>query len=444
MSLVLQSERVVLPEGLRPGRLTVEEGRIRAIEPWSPAGPLVSDVGEHVIMAGLVDTHVHVNEPGRTDWEGFESATMAAAAGGVTTVVDMPLNSVPPTLDAASLELKREAALRSVWVDVGYFGGFVPANSGELKGLADAGVLGFKCFLVDSGVEEFAPVDEKDLDRILPDLRTWGLPLIVHAEAPEVLAEPGQRFASLEPSEQRSYAAYLASRPAESEDEAVKRLAALAWRHRAAIHVAHVSSAGVPAIIRGAKLEGVPLSGETCPHYLTFAAEEIPDDATEYKCAPPIRDAANRESLWTSLRKGAIEMVVSDHSPCPADLKRGTFAEAWGGISSLQLRLAATWTEARARGFGLSDVARWLGEAPAQLVGLRRKGTLVEGSDADVVVWDPEASFVVERLLHRHPGSPYLGRRLYGVVKSTYLRGHEVWNGSINGKPRGRLIEGRS
>ncbi|MFQ5968148.1 MAG: allantoinase AllB [Acidimicrobiia bacterium] len=444
--LIIQSQRVVLPDGVQPARLTVRDGRIAAVEPWSPPRKTVTDVGDRVVMAGLVDSHVHINEPGRADWEGFETATQAAAAGGVTTIVDMPLNCVPPTLSAAALAEKSAVATSSAWVDIGFWGGVVPGNASDLQGLVEAGVLGFKCFLVDSAVPEFPPISLAELAEVMPRLARWDTPLLVHAEAPEVIERANRQFRSLSSQERRSYAAYAASRPAEAEDQAVEQLVELARKYQAPVHVLHVSSAGVLQAVREAKAAGLTLTAETCPHYLTFAAEEITDGATEFKCAPPIRDAENRERLWDGLRRGDLDLVVSDHSPCPAHLKEGDFDQAWGGISSLQLRLAATWTEARARGAGIEDLADWLAAGPARLAGLAHKGAISAGKDADLVIWDPDEVFVVteESLLHRHPPCPYLGRRLYGVVETTFVGGNLVWDGELRSRPAGRLIAGRS
>lgn len=440
---VVRSRRVVTPEGTRPAAVHILDGRIGAVTGFDDlrgaAPDRVLDAGDLVVMAGLVDTHVHVNEPGRTDWEGFASATRAAAAGGVTTLLDMPLNAIPATTTTAALDAKRTAARGQCMVDVGFIGGVVPGNAGELRALRDAGVLAFKCFLSPSGVEEFPNVGEADLHAALAALQGLGAVLMVHAEDPALLGGRGDDG-------DVGYGAYLASRPAAAEVSAIELLVRLAERWRVPVHVVHVSSADGVAAIRDARRRGLPVSAETCPHYLTFSADDVPAGATEYKCAPPLRDAAHRDALWAGLREGDLAMVVSDHSPAPPGMKAsgGDFFGAWGGIASLQLGLAAVWTGARARGLEIADVARWMCEAPAALAGLaHRKGRIAAGLDADLVVWDPEASAVVvpERLQHRHALTPYAGRTLLGVVRTTCLRGRLVYHhGAIIGVPCGELL----
>jgi allantoinase len=391
-------------------------------------------------MPGLVDTHVHVNEPGRTEWEGFETATRAAAAGGVTTIFDMPLNSVPATTSAEALRAKLAAATGKCFVNVGFWGGVVPGNVGELAAMKDLGAPGFKCFLVPSGVAEFDHVDGRQLTQALREIARIGAVLLVHAEDPEKILAA----ASGDP---RDYATYLATRPARAEDDAVALLARLCRDTGARIHVVHVSSAGAIPPIARARADGLPFSAETCPHYLFFAAEEIPGGATEFKCAPPIRDRANRERLWAGLESGAVEMVVSDHSPSPPEGKSrdtGDFVSAWGGISSLQLRLPVVWTAARQRGHSFERLTEWLSAAPARLAGLEEtRGAIAPGRDADFVVWNPEQDFEVtpEMLHHRHKLSPYLGRTLSGVVQATYLAGEKIFErGKFVGPPRGRFL----
>ncbi len=436
----LRSRRIVGPDGrIRPGTVLIEEGRIRALvsRPATATVPPdipVEDLGTRVIAPGLVDSHVHVNEPGRTDWEGFATATRAAAAGGVTTLVDMPLNCLPVTTTRAALEEKRRAASGQLHVDVGFWGGVIPGNAGELAELAAGGALGCKAFLVHSGIEEFPNATEADLRAAMPVLRDAGLPLLVHAEldlgdAPPAGGDP------------RAYAGYLRSRPAAWEDAAIALLIKLARETGCAVHVVHLSSAASVNQIARAKADGLHFTAETCPHYLCLEAESVPDGATEYKCAPPIRDHENREALWRGLKDGVIDFVVSDHSPCTPALKgreRGDFAEAWGGIASLQLGLPAVWTEASRRGHSLSDISAWMSARPAALAGLgRRKGQIAPGFDADLVVWDPEAEIEVnaEQLQFRHKLSPYLGRRLLGRVEATFLRGRLAYDGS--GHPAG-------
>jgi allantoinase len=423
---VIRSRRVITPEGERPAAVRVRGGRIAAIEPYESAG---EDLGELVLLPGLVDTHVHVNEPGRTEWEGFATATRAAAAGGVTTIVDMPLNSLPPTVSAEALAAKRSAATGQCHVDVGFWGGAVPGNADELPALYEAGVFGFKAFLVDSGVPEFPPLDRAGLEVALAAVEAR---FAVHAEDPAALG-------TVVPS--RRYADFLASRPGAAEVRAIDMVLDAAGAHGSAVHILHLSTADALPRLAEAKARGVRVTVETCPHYLALAAEEVPDGATEYKCCPPIRGRDNREALWEGLSTGIVDCVVSDHSPCPPALKRpetGDFAAAWGGIASLQLGLPVVWTEARRRGHGLAEVVRWLAQRPAELVGLRRKGRIAVGYDADLAAFDPEASFVVDpaRLHHRHPVTPYAGRTLYGEVRATWLRGTRI-GGS---EPAGRLL----
>ena len=433
--LAIRARRVVTPAGVRPATVIVRDGRIAALAGFGDSPDAVGAEelpGREVLLPGLVDTHVHVNEPGRTEWEGFASATRAAAEGGVTTLIDMPLNCLPPTTTADALRRKRAAA-RGRWVDVGLWGGAVPGNVTALAGLHRGGVFGFKAFLVDSGVPEFGCLGPAALDTVLAEVARMDALLIVHAEDPGVIA------AAPRPAGRR-YARFLASRPPAAEDTAISRLLAAAVRHGTRVHILHLASASALPIIAAARASGVRVSAETCPHYLTFCAEEVPDGATEYKCCPPIRDSAHRDGLWAGLADGLIDAVVSDHSPCPPALKRrdsGDFAAAWGGISSLQLGLPAVWTQARQRGHGLADVARWMAAGPARLAGVPRKGVIAPGYDADLVAFDDTASFTVDpaRLRHRHPVTPYAGRALTGVVRRTWLRGRPVGTA-----PAGRLL----
>jgi allantoinase len=440
--LVLRSTRVVTPEGERPASVAVAGGRITAVLPHAappPGAARVEDYGDAVLLPGLVDSHVHVNDPGRTAWEGFATATSAAAAGGITTVIDMPLNSIPPTTTPEHLAVKRDTARTGARTDVGFWGGAVPGNAGRLRPLHEAGVFGFKCFLSPSGVDEFPELDPEQLAAAMAEIARFDGLLVVHAEDPARLADAPS------PEGSRRYADFLTSRPPAAEHEAIARLVELAGRLDAHVHVLHLSSAGALPLIARAKAAGVRITAETCPHFLTLTAEEVPDGATEFKCCPPIREAANQDALWAGLEDGTLDCVVSDHSPCTAELKVPDFGEAWGGIASLQLGLPAVWTAARARGFGLADVARWMSAGPARLAGLAgRKGAIAPGHDADIAVIDPDAAFTVDpaALHHRNPVTAYAGRTLHGVVRATWLRGRLIADhGRIIGEPAGQLIE---
>ncbi|WP_328993244.1 allantoinase AllB [Kribbella sp. NBC_01245] len=436
LDLVIRARRVLSTAGEGPLVVGVKDGRIAAIESHGSGlmGAELVELGDDVVlMPGVVDSHVHVNDPGRTDWEGFTSATKAAAAGGVTTIIDMPLNSIPPTCDVPALEVKRKTARGQAYVDVGFWGGAIPGNVASLEPLHDAGVFGFKCFLLHSGVDEFPPLDSAQLELAMREISSFNGLLIVHAEdAHGIDAAPV--------ADGDSYLGFLRSRPREAENVAVAEVIELARRTGCRVHILHVSSADVLPLLAAARRDGVPITAETCPHYLTFCAEEIPDGATQYKCCPPIREAENRELLWQGLRDGLIDLVVSDHSPSTVDLKHldtGDFGTAWGGIASLQLGLPAVWTEARERGFSLADVARWMCQTPgALLVG---KGRIEIGYDADFCVFAPDDSFVVDvnALHHKNAITPYAGRTLAGVVRSTWLRGKPI---DLNADPVGRLL----
>jgi len=427
--LVLRSRRVVSHGTMAPRSIWIAGERIGRVADWDdvPEGAPVEEHGDAVIMAGLVDSHVHVNEPGRTSWEGFFTATRAAAAGGVTTIVDMPLNSIPATTTVRALETKAAALEGQCAVDVGLWGGAVPGNDRELAALLDAGALGFKCFLVDSGVPEFDWLRESDLALAMEVLAELDAPLLVHAELPGPLARAAVPT-DLDP---RAYLRYLRSRPPEAEIEAIALLHRECARTSARVHVVHLSAAGALGTLARAKDAGLPMTAETTPHYLALEAEAVPDGATAFKCAPPIRGHENRERLWKGLEDGVVDLVVTDHSPCTPELKKldvGDFGEAWGGIASLQFGLPVVWTEARARGASIPDIARWMCEAPAKLAGLATKGRLEAGCDADLVVWRPEADFTVRKecIVHKNKVTPYEGRTLFGVVDATYLRGSRV------------------
>jgi allantoinase len=432
VSLVVRARRVVLPDGERAAAVHTEDGVVTAVTGFddAPAGA-VTLADDEVLLPGLVDSHVHVNEPGRTEWEGFATATRAAAAGGITTIVDMPLNSVPATTTLDALRVKREVADGQVAVDVAFWGGAVPGNTGELRAMHEAGVVGFKCFLLDSGVPEFPPLDDAGLRAALAELAAFDGLLIAHAEDEAVIDSAPEPSGA-------SYAAFLASRPPAAEETAIGRLVAATRDTGARSHVVHLADGDALPLLRAARVEGVRVTVETCPHYLTFAAEDVPDGDTAFKCCPPIREAVHREALWGALRAGDVDLVVSDHSPCTPELKRldvGDFGLAWGGIAGLQVALPAVWTGARSRGIGLADVVGWMSAAPARLAGLPGKGAIAVGRDADLVAFAPEERFTVGRLEHRNPVTPYAGRELTGVVRRTWLRGREA-----DGSPLGRLL----
>lgn len=437
--LVIDAHAAYVDGTFRPATVAIRNGVIAAIEPVGTALPARARVtvpfGERLIP-GLVDTHVHVNEPGRTEWEGFASATRAAAAGGVTTILDMPLNSIPPTIDPAALAVKRAAAAPQSFVDVGFWGGAVPGNLGRLRELHDAGVFGFKCFLAPSGVDEFPPLDPAGLTSALEELAEFDGLLIVHAEDPAVLDEHVNRGGP-------SYGRFVESRPPEAELVAIGRVIDGIRATGGRAHILHLSSAAALPLIADARAEGLRITAETCPHYLTLDAEHIPDGATEFKCCPPIRDEANRDLLWQGLLDGTLDIVVSDHSPATVELKLGAdgdFGRAWGGIAGLQLGLANVWTEASRRGIGLERVLGWMSSGPAAFAGLERKGRIVLGADADLVSFAPDASFTVDptTLVHRNPVSAFAGAVLRGVVTRTWLRGR-----SVDDEPHGVLLDRR-
>jgi len=440
------SRRVVTPEKIAPAAIVVEDGTIReVVAPDAiPLHARTWDFGNLAILPGLVDSHVHINEPGRTEWEGFATASRAAAAGGYTTIVDMPLNCLPATTNVPALQQKRDAACKSSRVDFAFWGGVVNDNQSDVEALAAAGVAGFKCFLVDPGIGGFTMVTEQGLRLALPLVARTGLPLLVHAELPGLISAAASDLVN---SNWGEYATYLRSRPDEAELSAIELLLALCREFHFKLHIVHLATSKALDLLRQAKQTGLPVTVETCPHYLFFAAEQIADGATLCKCAPPIRNEANREQLWQALREGVIDLVATDHSPCPPEMKRleeGNFRTAWGGIATLSVALPVMWTEARRRGFSLLEIARWMGERPAALAGVAsRKGRIMAGADADLVVFDPEAEFTCaeDRLYFRHRVSPYLGRRFKGLVKETYLRGEHIFSvGEFPGEPSGREV----
>ncbi|HEX8566734.1 MAG TPA: allantoinase AllB [Pyrinomonadaceae bacterium] len=444
--LIIRSRRVVMPETIGSASVQIRDGIIAGLGKWDeiPAQTTLVDAGEAVVMPGLVDAHVHVNEPGRTEWEGFMTATRAAAAGGVTTLVDMPLNSIPPTTTPNGFSEKLAAANGQCWIDVAFWGGVIPGNTKELEPLLNAGVRGFKCFLIHSGVDEFPHVTESNLFEAMPELARLNSVLLVHAEVPEPIETAAEELKDSNP---QDYQTFLKSRPRASENEAVALMIRLCRETGARVHIVHHSSSDVLPLLKAAREEGLPLTIETCPHYLTFAAEEIPDGATHFKCCPPVRERENREKLWSALADGTIDMIVSDHSPCTPNLKlmeTGDFLEAWGGIAALQFSLPAIWTQLQKRGFGLRELTRWMSATPAKLAGLdKRKGKIAAGYDADIVIFQPEKEFKVlpEIIEFKNKLTPYSGMNLRGVVEATYVRGKKVYeNGQFAAEPEGELI----
>ena len=425
--LVIRGQRILTTAGIAPREVGVRGGKIVALEPLGnglSGREVVELADDETLIPGLVDTHVHVNEPGRTEWEGFASATRAAAAGGVTTIIDMPLNSIPPTTTVEGLKLKREVAEDQAFVDVGFWGGAVPGNKADLRPLHDEGVFGFKCFLLHSGVDEFPHLEADEMEEDMRELKSFDSLMIVHAEDSHAIdhaPHPGGD----------KYATFLASRPRGAENKAIAEVIERARWTGARAHILHLSSSDALAMIASAKRDGVKITVETCPHYLTLLAEEIPNGATAFKCCPPIREASNRELLWQGLLDGTIDCIVSDHSPSTVDLKdveNGDFGVAWGGVASLQLGLSLIWTEAKRRGIKLTQVLEWMAAKPAALAGLSNKGKIALGYDADFAIFEPESAQVVDvhKLHHKNPISPYDGRALAGVVTSTWLRGKKI------------------
>jgi len=444
LDLVVKSRSVFTGKEFEPASILIADGRIQKIAPLDFAVPGESpcdDYGSVPILPGLIDTHVHINEPGRTEWEGFASATKAAAAGGITTLIDMPLNSIPSTVTVAALEEKKAAAQDQLYVDCGFYGGLIPGHARHIEPLVDAGVFGFKCFLIDSGVQEFPHVRESDLLEGIPLIARSNVPLLAHCELitensplPAQSGDPG------------SFLSFLQSRPPALERAAIELMARLSGDFGAAVHVVHLSDATSLDVIEKARSSGARLTVETCPHYLTLNAEDVPAGNTLYKCTPPIREKKNQEELWRGLLSGHIDMVVSDHSPCSLDRKllpQGDFFRAWGGIGSLQYTLSATWTAARARGLPLGQVVAWFSEKPADFVRLTgRKGRIGAGYDADLLVWAPEENFTIteQNTFHKHPLSPYTGLYLYGKTKATYLRGQLIYTEAGHRQQIGQML----
>lgn len=448
----LTSTAVCAGNRLQRAWIEIVDGRVRAVMNSPPAGfqGRIQDVGDLVVLPGLVDTHVHVNEPGRTDWEGFDSATKAAAAGGVTALVDMPLNCIPVTTSLQAFRAKIQAVGEKLWVDVGFWGGAIGGNQGDLPKLLDAGVLGVKTFLIDSGIPEFPPMTLAEVDRVMPLLAARGLPYLFHAEldSGEAKGLP----------EGPDYESFLKSRPKAWENKAIAGILELARKHSCHVHIVHLSSAEAVPMIAAAKEGGVKVTVETCPHYLLLSNEQVEkfepkEERTLFKCCPPIREEDNRKALWEALLAGDIDMVVSDHSPCTPALKgfgKNDFASAWGGISSLQYTLSLLWTEGQAHKVTLPRLAEWLSAAPARMAGLgNKKGKIAPGFDADFALFDRNAEWTItpESTFHKHKNSPYQQRKITGRVVGTILRGETIYlsDGSFPGEPHGSfLLKGRA
>jgi len=432
MAQAFLSQRVVLPEGARPAAVLESEGKIRGVCAISeiPPGYEIHDFQNYAILPGLVDSHVHINEPGRTEWEGFETATRAAAAGGYTTLIDMPLNCLPETTTVEALEQKRAAATGKCYVDWAAWGGVAGQNRDHILPLAAAGVKGYKCFLIYPGIEGFRMVDQQELEAALPYVAQSDLPLLVHAE---LAGSIDAATTKLKGADWSKYETYLRSRPDEAELEAIQLLLKLCRTYHFHLHIVHLSTAIALGVLRDARDEGLNVTVETCPHYLHFVAEEIPDGSTLHKCAPPIRSRQNREALWQGIREGIIDLIATDHSPCPPEMKHqqeGRFDTAWGGVASLSVALPVIWTQMRKRSFKLEGLVRLMAQKPAELAQLaRRKGKIAEGYDADLVVFDVEADVQITRdnLHTRHLISPYIGEQLQGKVIATYVRGKAVF-----------------
>lgn len=441
----IHSSRVVTPNGLQNATVFIEDGQIIGLEAGrvQHEGFPLQEHGDDVIMPGLIDPHVHINEPGRTEWEGFDTATKAAAAGGITTLVDMPLNSSPVTTNAAAFRQKLEAAASKTHVNCGFWGGIVPDNLDDLEALLQSGVLGIKAFLTHSGIDDFPNVTEAHLRKGIPLLKKYEVPLLVHCE----LDTPHDGLAKLDETP-RNYMAYLGSRPRSWEDKAIELMIKLCAEYETKVHIVHLSSSNAIPMLRKAKDAGLDITVETCPHYLYFSAETIPDGATLYKCAPPIREKENNDQLWQALKDDLIDFVATDHSPAPPALKEmqsGNFKKAWGGIAGLQFSLPVTWTKAKNKGFSIADIAKLMSTNVADFLNLgHKKGKLAAGYDADIVIWQPEAAFEVKEAIiqHRHKLSPYLGATLNGLVKQTYVMGFKVFDqGAFPHLSKGQIIK---
>ncbi len=437
----IYSRRVVLPNSIKEATIFIKNAKIVKItEGGIFNGENIENVGDAVVMAGLIDPHVHINEPGRTEWEGFDTATRAAAAGGVTSMIEMPLNASPVTTTKAAFDLKIQATEGKLHVNCGFYGGLVPDNFDDLADLMRSGVFGIKCFLTHSGIDEFPNVTESDLRKAMPLIAEFGLPILAHCEIDSPLTK--QIFFQKHPT---NYLAYLHSRPKTWENRAIELMLRLCEETNCRTHIVHLSSADLILKLKNAK-KRLPLTVETTPQYLYFAAEDIPDGQTVYKCAPPIRERANNEKLWAALADGTLDFVGSDHSPAPPNLKEitsGNLAKAWGGIAGLQFTLPVVWTAAQQHGLEITDIAKILSENPAQFLGLSEKGQIKEGFDADLVVWHPEKTFTVAEkdIQHRHKITPYLGEILRGAVLQTYVAGHLVFdNGQFVNVQKGRLL----
>jgi len=439
---ILRSNNVITPDGVKQAAIHCRGRKIIAVTSYDEISQdvVVEEFGDLVIMPGLVDTHVHINEPGRTEWEGFETATKAAAAGGITTLIEMPLNSSPVTTTVEAFRKKCSVAEGKLYVDCGFYGGLIPGNTDQIEQLIEAGVFGIKAFLIHSGIDEFPNVTESDLRAAMPIIAKHHKPLLVHCELTD--EKFPSSFQNL-----KSYSEYLRSRPRKWEHDAIALMLRLSEEYNCKVHIVHVSSSDAIPVLEQARAKRLPVTTETCPHYLYFSAEEIPDGDTRFKCAPPIRERENKEKLWNALKNGVLDFIVSDHSPSPPSMKfldAGDFQRAWGGIASLQFGLPIVWTEARDRGFGITDIARWMSHNPAKFVGLENhKGAIAPGHDADLVVWNPGQSFVVQpsTTFHRYTITPYEGEELFGTVVATYLRGKKIFDGGkIAGEPSGSVL----